>query len=254
MLKRRIIPFLLIDKNYDCVKTSNFQGRKYIGDIFNNIRIFNEKGVDEIVVLDIDATENNQKPNFKLIEKIASVCRMPITYGGGVLNVEVAKKIIGFGVEKICLNNAALNNIDLVKDISREIGSQSLSISINIMKSEGGFNIVNNKKILVDINLNDYIEKIQKNGAGEIILSSVKDDGSMNGYDLDILESCLKFIKVPSILLGGCSGYDDIKKLFNSYKSIAAGASSIFIFKGKLKAVLISYPSDNERDEIINNL
>ena len=128
MLKRRIIPFLLIDKNYDCIKTSNFQDRKYIGDIFNNIRIFNEKGVDEIVVLDIDATENNQKPNFKLIEKIASVCRMPITYGGGVLNVEVAKRIIGFGVEKICLNNAALNNINLVKDISREIGSQSLSI------------------------------------------------------------------------------------------------------------------------------
>ena len=254
MLKRRIIPFLLIDKNYDCIKTSNFQDRKYIGDIFNNIRIFNEKGVDEIVVLDIDATENNQKPNFKLIEKIASVCRMPITYGGGVLNVEVAKRIIGFGVEKICLNSAALNDINLVKDISREIGSQSLSISINIMKSERGFNIVNNKKILVDINLNDYIEKIQKNGAGEIILSSVKEDGSMKGYDLDILENYLKFIKVPSILLGGCSGYNDIKKLFSSYQSIAAGASSIFIFKGKLKAVLISYPSDNEKDEIINNL
>ena len=254
MLKRRIIPFLLIDKNYDCIKTSNFQDRKYIGDIFNNIRIFNEKGVDEIVVLDIDATENNQKPNFKLIEKIASVCRMPITYGGGVLNVDVAKRIIGFGVEKICLNSAALNDINLVKDISREIGSQSLSISINIMKSERGFNIVNNKKILVDINLNDYIEKIQKNGAGEIILSSVKEDGSMKGYDLDILENYLKFIKVPSILLGGCSGYNDIKKLFSSYQSIAAGASSIFIFKGKLKAVLISYPSDNEKDEIINNL
>ena len=254
MLKRRIIPFLLIDKNYDCIKTSNFQDRKYIGDIFNNIRIFNEKGVDEIVVLDIDATENNQKPNFKLIEKIASVCRMPITYGGGVLNVDVAKRIIGFGVEKICLNSAALNDINLVKDISREIGSQSLSISINIMKSERGFNIVNNKKILVDINLNDYIEKIQKNGAGEIILSSVKEDGSMKGYDLDILENYLKFIKVPSILLGGCSGYNDIKKLFSSYQSIAAGASSIFIFKGKLKAVLISYPSDNERDEIIYNL
>ena len=254
MLRRRIIPFLLIDKNSDCVKTINFQDRKYIGDIFNNIRIFNEKRVDEIVILDIDATENNQKPNFKLIEKIASVCRMPITYGGGVLNVEVAKRIIGYGVEKICLNNPALNNINLVSDISREIGSQSLSISINIMKSEKGFRIVNSKKKTLNIDLNDYIENIQKKGAGEIILSSVKEDGSMNGYDLDILNNYLKLIKVPSILIGGCSGYDDIKKLFSSHKSVAAGGSSIFIFKGKLKAVLISYPSEDERNKIVNNI
>ncbi len=254
MLRRRIIPFLLIDKNSDCIKTTNFQDRKYIGDIFNNIRIFNEKGVDEIVVLDIDASQNVQKPNFKLIEKIASVCRMPITYGGGVFNVEVAKKIIGFGVEKISLNNAALNNINLVKEISSEIGSQSLSISINIMKSDNGFNIVNNNKDKVDINLIDYIKNIQKNGAGEIILNSVIDDGSMKGYDLDILNNFQKFVKVPSILIGGCSGYNDIKKLFTNYENTAAGGSSIFIYKGKLKAVLINYPSETERNEINNNL
>ena len=254
MLRRRIIPFLLLDKNSDCIKTINFQERKYIGDIFNNIRIFNEKEVDEIVVLDIDATENNQKPNFKLIEKIASVCRMPITYGGGVFSVEVAKRIIGYGVEKICLNNAALNNINLVNDISKEIGSQSLSISINLLKSDKGFRIVNNKRKIIDLNLSDYIENIQKKGVGEIILSSVKEDGSMNGYDLDILNNCLKYIKVPSILIGGCSGYDDIKKLFSIYKSVAAGGSSIFVYKGKLKAVLISYPSEEERNEIVNNL
>tara|TARA_A100001011_G_scaffold60809_1_gene60635 strand:+ start:127 stop:882 length:756 start_codon:yes stop_codon:yes gene_type:complete len=251
MLKRRIIPFLLIDKNSDCIKTTYFKDRKYIGDIHNNIRIFNEKRVDEVVVLDIDASENNQTPKFELIEKIASVCRMPITYGGGVLNVEVAKKIIGYGVEKICLNSAALNNINLVNDISKEIGSQSLSVSINIVKSDRGFSIVNNKRNVVDINLNDYIENIQKNGAGEIILNSVLDDGSMRGYNLDILNHCLKFINVPSILIGGCSGYNDIKKLFYNYKSIAAGGSSIFIYKGKLKAVLINYPSENEREKII---
>ena len=122
------------------------------------------------------------------------------------------------------------------------------------MKSDNGFNIVNNNLDKVDINLNDYIENIQKNGAGEIILNSVKDDGSMKGYDLDILNNCQKFIKVPSILIGGCSGYNDIKKLFSVYKSVAAGGSSMFIYKGKLKAVLINYPSENERNKIKNTL
>lgn len=250
MLRRRIIPFLLIDKNSDCIKTVNYQSRRYIGDIFNNIRIFNEKEADEIVVLDIDATSQKQRPNFNLIEKIASACRMPMTYGGGVVSAEVAKKIISFGVEKICINSSVLEDINLVKEISDEIGSQSLSISINISKSDNAYKIVKNNKEFIDINLTDYLQQIQNNGAGEIILSSVNNDGLMNGYDFNIVDSFLKFIKVPSILLGGCSGYDNIKKLFNNYNSISAGASSIFIYKGKFKAVLINYLSKEEKYKI----
>ena len=124
MLRRRIIPFLLIDRNFDCVKTINFLDRKYIGDILNNIRIFNEKNVDEIVVLDIDASVNSYQPRLELIKKIASVCRMPVTYGGGVKDLEMSKKIISLGVEKICINSAVITNPDLIKEISEEIGSQ----------------------------------------------------------------------------------------------------------------------------------
>ena len=130
MLRRRIIPFLLIDKNYDCIKTTNFSSRKYIGDILNNIRIFNEKNVDEIVVLDIDASLNSYEPRLDLIKNIASVCRMPVTYGGGVKDLEISKKIISSGVEKICLNSAIISNLDLIK----EIGSQSLTVSLNFKK------------------------------------------------------------------------------------------------------------------------
>lgn len=136
MLKNRIIPFLLIDKNTDTIKTINFSNRNYIGDILNNIRIFNEKEVDEIVVLDIDISNLNYKPNYEIISKIASVCRMPLTYGGGIKDVSTAKKLINLGVEKICICSAALEDVNLLKQISDEIGSQSLSVCINIKKKK----------------------------------------------------------------------------------------------------------------------
>ena len=251
MLRRRIIPFLLIDKNNDCVKTINFKDRKYIGDILNNIRIFNEKNVDEIVVLDIDASLNSYKPRFDLLKNIASVCRMPITYGGGVTDVEMSKKIINLGIEKICLNTAAITKPDLIKQISQEIGSQSLSVSINFRKINNKYHLVNNKGEKIKKNIYDFIQEIQKFGVGEIIFNSYNDDGKMSGYDLNFLEDALKNISVPSIIVGGCSNYEDIKKLFINYQNIAAGCSSIFIFKGKLKAVLISYPSEEDKKNII---
>ena len=251
MLRRRIIPFLLIDKNNDCIKTINFKDRKYIGDILNNIRIFNEKNVDEIVVLDIDASLNLYKPRFDLLKNIASVCRMPITYGGGVTDVEMSKKIINLGIEKICLNTAAITKPDLIKQISQEIGSQSLSVSINFRKINNKYHLVNNKGEKIKKNIYYFIQEIQKFGVGEIIFNSYNDDGKMSGYDLNFLEDALKNISVPSIIVGGCSNYEDIKKLFINYQNIAAGCSSIFIFKGKLKAVLISYPSEEDKKNII---
>ena len=251
MLRRRIIPFLLIDKNNDCVKTINFKDRKYIGDILNNIRIFNEKNVDEIVVLDIDASLNSYKPRFDLLKNIASVCRMPITYGGGVTDVEMSKKIINLGIEKICLNTAAITKPDLIKQISQEIGSQSLSVSINFRKINNEYHLVNNKGEKIKKNIYDFIQEIQKFGVGEIIFNSYNDDGKMSGYDLNFLENALKNVSVPSIIVGGCSNYEDIKKLFINYQNVAAGCSSIFIFKGKLKAVLISYPSEEDKKNII---
>ena len=250
MLRRRIIPFLLIDKNYDCIKTTNFSDRKYIGDILNNIRIFNEKNVDEIVVLDIDASLNSYEPRLNLIKNIASVCRMPVTYGGGVKDLEMSKKIISSGVEKICLNSAIISNFDLIKEISQEIGSQSLSVSINFKKIDGKYYFLQNNGKKIQKNIIDFILEIQKYGVGEIVFNSYSDDGKMSGYDTNFLDNILNYVNVPSIIVGGCSGYEDIKQLFLNYKNIAAGCSSIFIFKGKLKAVLISYPSEKEKFNI----
>ena len=253
MLRRRIIPFLLVDKDNDCIKTTSFSGRKYIGDILNNIRIFNEKNVDEIVVLDIDASLNSYEPRLDLIKNIASVCRMPVTYGGGVKDLEMSKKIISSGVEKICLNSAIISNLDLIKEISQEIGSQSLSVSINFKKIDGKYYFLQNNGKKIQKNIIDFILEIQKYGVGEIVFNSYSDDGKMSGYDTNFLDSILNYVNVPSIIVGGCSGYEDIKQLFLKHKNIAAGCSSIFIFKGKLKAVLISYPSEKEKLNIFES-
>jgi len=251
MLRRRIIPFLLIDDNCDCIKTINFSSRIYLGDILNNIRIFNEKNVDEIVILDIDASKKLYEPKIKLIKDIASVCRMPVTYGGGVKNVDMAKKIISCGVEKICLNTSVLENPNLIKEISQEIGSQSLSVSINFRKINEKYYHVNNDGLIIDKkNLINFILEIQNLGSGEIIFNSYDNDGKMTGYDLNFLNSIKNYIFIPSIIVGGCSSHEDIKKLFIDYQNIAAGCSSIFMFKGKLKAVLMNYPSLEEKKYI----
>ena len=253
MLRRRIIPFLLVDKDNDCIKTTSFSDRKYIGDILNNIRIFNEKNVDEIVVLDIDASSNSYEPKLKLIKNISSVCRMPITYGGGIKDLDTSKRIISSGVEKICLNSAIINNLELIKIISQEIGSQSLSVSLNFKKINDKYYFIDNSGKVIDRNIFDFIEKVQNLGAGEIIFNSYSDDGKMSGYDTNFLDSILNYVNVPSIIVGGCSGYEDIKQLFLKHKNIAAGCSSIFVFKGKLKAVLISYPSEKEKLNIFKS-
>ena len=199
MLKNRIIPFLLIDKNTDTIKTINFSNRNYIGDILNNIRIFNEKEVDEIVVLDIDISNLNYKPNYEIISKIASVCRMPLTYGGGIKDVSTAKKLINLGVEKICICSAALEDINLLKQISDEIGSQSLSVCINIKKKNNFYSVFSNKIQFVKVDLIEYIKKLQLNGVGEIIFNAIDEEGSLSGYDFSFLEKINNYINVPSI-------------------------------------------------------
>ena len=252
MLRSRIIPFLLIDKNTDTVKTIKFSNRNYVGDILNNIRIFNEKEVDEIVVLDIDISNLNYEPNYEIISKIASVCRMPLTYGGGIKNISVAKKIIKLGVEKICINSAAIKNINFLKLISNEIGSQSLSVCINVRKEGNKYSIFSNKLEFVNIDLIDYVTDLQLNGVGEIIFNLIDDDGSLNGYNFSFLETINDYINVPSIILGGCSNYENIKLLFRKFPKFASGCSSVFIYKGKFKAVLINYPSKNQKEYILN--
>ncbi len=254
MLRPRIIPCLTIDENSDFIKTINFENRSYIGDILNSIRIFNEKNVDEIIVLDIDASIKKKKPNYKLIEQIASVCRMPLCYGGGIKNLDEVIQILNLGVEKVSLSSAAIENLNIINLIAKKVGSQSISVCLDVKKNKDNiFEIyLYNGKIKIEENLEDLILKIQNEGAGEIIINSIDRDGTMSGLYMEFLDKYVSKIKVPCTIVGGASSYQNIKDLFNKFKFVGAGCGSLFIYKGIHKAVLINYPDLKEKQKLID--
>ena len=253
MLRPRIIPCLLVHKN-GLVKSVQFNNYKYIGDPINAVRIFNEKESDELMLIDIDATVSKNEPNYKLIQNIASECRMPLCYGGGIKNVEQAQNIFSLGVEKIALSSVLIETPNLITEIASKVGSQSVVAVLDIKKKMfGGYELyTHNGKKATGINPIDFIKKIEDLGAGEIVINSIDNDGMMNGYDLNLVEQARISTSLPLTVLGGAGRITDISKLIKNYGIIGAAAGSLFVFKGVYKAVLINYPSTLEKDNIIN--
>ena len=249
MLRSRIIPCLLVH-NKGLVKTVKFKNPKYVGDPINAVKIFNEKEVDELIVLDIDATRLKKEPNLKMIKNLADECRMPFCYGGGITTVEQARKIIGLGAEKVALSNSALNNLELCNEIGKIIGNQSVVVVIDVKKKKlfGGYDIyTQNGTIKSKWKLEDLVEKLDKIGIGEIVINSIDNDGVMQGYDVALVEKIRKKCTMPITVLGGAGNLSDIQNLISKFKIIGAAAGSLFVFKGKYRAVLINYPDRNER-------
>ncbi len=255
MLRPRIIPCLLVhDKGL--VKSVQFKNYKYVGDPINAVRIFNEKEADELMLLDIDATVKNNAPDYKLIENIASECRMPLCYGGGIKNVEQAQKIFSLGVEKIALSSVLIQSPSLITEIASKVGSQSVVAVIDIKKKMfGGYEIyTHNGKKSTGINPIEFIKHLEDLGAGEIVINAIDNDGMMKGYDLKLVEQVRKSTSLPLTILGGAGSLKDIGNLIENYGIIGAAAGSIFVFKGVYKAVLINYPVNSEKDFIINSI
>lgn len=254
MLAPRIIPCLLIH-NKGLVKTVKFKDGKYVGDPINAVKIFNEKESDELMVLDIDATVEHREPNYKMIENLASECRMPLCYGGGIKTVEQATKIFNLGVEKIALSSVAIENPKLVIEIAKEVGNQSVVVVIDVKKKMfGGYDVYTHngtKKTKVD--LEKFIIELQSFGVGEIVINSIDNDGVMKGYDLSLIEKIKPLVDVPLTILGGAGSLDDIRKLIVKFGIIGCSAGSLFVFKGKYKAVLINYPKNEEKENLIRN-
>jgi len=256
MLRSRIIPCLLVH-NKGLVKTVGFKDAKYVGDPINAVKIFNEKEVDELIVLDIDATVENRPPNYEMIKNLATECRMPFCYGGGITTVEQSKKIIELGAEKIAISSAAVNNPIIIKQIGEAIGVQSVVVIIDLKKRSkllgGGYDIyTNNGKIKAKVKLNEFIDILNKIGVGEIVVNSIDNDGTMNGYDDAIISLFREKTNYPMTVLGGAGSLDDIKLLISKYKIIGAAAGSLFVFKGKYKAVLINYPNREEKSRLFS--
>ena len=254
MLRPRIIPCLLVHQG-GLVKTVNFKQPKYVGDPINAVKIFNEKEADELMVLDIDATVDKADPDFRMIANLAAECRMPLCYGGGIKTTEQARKIIGLGVEKIAISSIAVDSPEIVSKIANEIGSQSVVVVIDVLKKSGIFNkgyevCTQNGRVKHNIDPIEFALKMQKFGAGEIVINSIDNDGQMKGYDYDLAVKLKKVLKIPLTFLGGAGSLGDIEKLVSLCGIIGASAGSLFVFKGVYRAVLINYPNPQKRDTL----
>lgn len=253
MLRPRIIPCLLVHEK-GLVKSVQFSKYKYVGDPINAVRIFNEKESDELMLIDIDASVNKHEPDYKLIQKIASECRMPLCYGGGIKNVEQAQKIFSLGVEKIALSSVLINNPNIVTQVASKVGSQSVVVVADVKKKLfGGYEIyTHNGKISTGINPSDFVKQMEDLGAGEIVINSIDHDGKMNGYDFKLIENIRNSTSLPLTVLGGAGSLNDIGDLIKNYGIIGAAAGSLFVFKGVYNAVLINYPTNTEKDKLIS--
>jgi len=251
MLRPRIIPCLLVHKG-GLVKTQQFKDPKYVGDPINAVRIFNEKEADELMVLDIDATVNKMSPDFALIAKLAAECRMPLCYGGGVTTAEQAARIVDMGVEKVAVSAAAVANPSLLTEMAAAVGRQSVVAVLDVRKHSGLFTAgyelcTHNGKLVHKLDPVAFTKQLQDAGAGEIVINSIDRDGLMQGYDLELATQFKQALKVPLTFLGGAGSLDHMSDLVSNLGVVGAAAGSLFVFKGKYRAVLINYPTPERK-------
>lgn len=246
MLKHRVIPCLLL-QNGGLVKTQKFANPKYVGDPINAIRIFNEKEVDELLVLDIEASKANLEPNYDLIEQFAGECFMPLAYGGGIASVDQARRLFSIGVEKVAVQTKVLTNMDLVTDIASRYGNQSVVVAIDIKK-----NLLGRHKLyscatgkIVDRDWLEFIKTAVDAGAGEILINAVDRDGTLSGMDIPLIEKAVSVCSVPLIAVGGVGCLADIRAAVKAGAS-AVAAGAFFVYHGPHRAVLITYPKYSE--------
>mgnify|MGYP001407331232 CR=1 FL=1 len=252
MRESRLIPIILLSNN-GVYKSINFKNYTYIGDPINTIHLFNDMEVDELIILDIDASKNCFVPNYELIKEFSSEAFMPLSYGGGIKTTDQADKIFKCGVEKIILNHSILYNKTIITNFVEKFGSQSIVAAIDYKKNIFGkkycFDYVSNS--LTKINLNEAILETIEKGVGEIMLTSVDHEGIMKGYDIETISEIINKINIPLIVSGGAGTIHDFK-ILNSIgvKGIAAG--SFFVYFGKEKGILINYPSELEIEKYIS--
>ena len=249
MKRVRIIPTLLIQQG-GLVKSVKFKDHKYVGDPLNAVRIFNEKEVDEIVILDISATKDKKKPNIRAIKEIASEAFMPLGYGGGITTLDEIKQLIASGVEKVILNTSAFENPQLVCDAAAYIGSQSVVVSVDVTTNLWGKNkvFIRNGTKNTNVNPLQYALQMEQNGAGELLLNVIDRDGTFTGYDTELIRLISSSVSIPVVALGGAAEIEDFTKAVKSGAS-AVSAGSMFVFQRPHRAVLISYPAQNELKE-----
>ena len=251
MLQPRIIPCLLV-KNGGLVKTVQFGSPKYVGDPLNAVRIFNEKEVDELTVLDIDATAEGREPNYALIRDLAVECRMPLCYGGGVTTAEQVQKIISLGVEKVALSAAAVADPTLLPRACERVGRQSVVVVLDVKRVGSRYEVfTHNGRRASGLEPAEFAARVEQLGAGEIVVNAIDRDGVMKGYDLELMTRVRDAVTLPLTALGGAGSLKDIGELIRTFGIVGAAAGSLFVFKGVYRAVLINYPNRADKNALI---
>ena len=252
MIRPRVIPALLL-QGQGLVKTVKFKDPTYLGDPINIVRIFNEKEVDELVFLDITATNENRPPAFKMLANITSECFMPLGYGGGIRSLDDIKALLSIGIEKVILNTSAVEQPALVRAAADYVGSQAVVISIDVKKSFlGKYEVwTRGGKKGTGLDPVKHATEMEKQGAGELLINSIDRDGTMQGYDLDLIRRVSQAVSIPVVACGGAGKLQDLADAIKMGGASAAAAGSFFVFQGPLRGVLISYPSQAELKQVL---
>lgn len=253
MLRTRVIPCLQL-LNENLVKTVKFKKPKYIGDFANTARIFNELEVDELCLLAIRATVNKTPPNFTILQQVANECFMPLSYGGGVADFDTAKKILTMGYEKIIVNSACFKKSDLITKISEHFGAQSVVVGIDVKKDLFGKQKVyshsaQKKQNYVPL---EWAQLVQEKGAGEILLTSIDQEGTWGGFDIALVEKVANALDIPVIAHGGAGSVQDIAKVVNHGGASAAAIGSMVVYQQKGMGVLVNFPDKDNIQDLLN--
>jgi len=241
MLRSRFIPVLLLQGS-GLIKTKQFKKYKYLGDIINVLKIFNEKKVDELCIFDL-SIEPNKDPNFKLLENVARQANMPLCYGGGVTSLDNAKRLVSLGYEKVSISRASFSDDGFIEEVTSVLGAQSVVITLDVRKSIfGKYQIYTDRgKKRMNVDLFKHIEDLCNKGIGEICINNIDRDGMRNGYDLNLAKKINNLVNIPQTYVGGCGGEKDLIDLVNLVGPVGAGVGSKYVFKGEFDAVLINY-------------
>lgn len=259
MFQPRIIPCLLMKDN-GLVKTTQFDNPRYIGDPINAVRIFNEKDADELLFLDITLSKPTglfarKKPaeiQYDLLKKISRECFMPFSYGGGIRTIEQIEHLLSIGIEKVAINTGSIEHPDLIRDVSRQFGSQSIIAAIDVkMGRSGTYEVFTHGGTrLLKTDLIPHIHHLERAGAGEILITSMDKDGLMQGYDIPLIRMVSDAVKIPVIACGGAGSVADMAEAYYNGHASALAAGSFFVYHGRKRAVLISYPLLNEIERL----
>jgi cyclase len=250
-MRPRIIPILLLD-NGSLYKTQKFAHPTYVGDPVNAVKIFNDKEVDELCLLDIKVTKNGSDPDFGTIKDIAGECFMPLSYGGGIKSTEIVRELLGIGIEKVIINSAAYTVPNLINDVSERFGVSTVVGSIDVKKTLTGKQkvMIHGGSEPIPYSPVDWAIELVRRGVGEIIVNSIDRDGAMQGYDVELIKRVSSAVSVPVVAAGGAGSLDHLLSAIKYGGASAVAAGSMFVFQGKHRAVLITYPNEAEVSSI----